>query len=93
MKHLQGHIRARDWIRTSTSFRTLPPQSSASTNFATRAEIVIKVIWVILVNLDCPTKNDLFDLYDLFDILDFWDCKFRSLLLQYNSERCSFSGF
>ena len=33
-----GHINcARDWIRTSTSFRTLPPQSSASTNFATRA--------------------------------------------------------
>ena len=30
--------RARDWIRTSTSFRTLPPQSSASTNFATRAD-------------------------------------------------------
>ncbi len=28
---------ARDWIRTSTSLRTLPPESSASTNFATRA--------------------------------------------------------
>ncbi len=29
---------ARDWIRTSTSFRTLPPEDSASTSFATRAE-------------------------------------------------------
>ncbi len=28
---------ARDWIRTSTSFRTLPPEDSASTSFATRA--------------------------------------------------------
>ena len=29
--------RARDWIRTSTTFRMLPPEDSASTNFATRA--------------------------------------------------------
>ena len=29
---------ARDRIRTSTPFPALPPQSSASTNFATRAE-------------------------------------------------------
>src|SRR5688572_5306181 len=28
---------ARDWIRTSTTFRMLPPEDSASTNFATRA--------------------------------------------------------
>lgn len=28
---------ARDWIRTSTSLRMLPPEDSASTNFATRA--------------------------------------------------------
>ena len=28
---------ARDWIRTSTPFRAPPPQSGASTNFATRA--------------------------------------------------------
>ena len=28
---------ARDWIRTSTSLRTLRPEHSASTNFATRA--------------------------------------------------------
>ena len=28
---------ARDWIRTSTSFRTPPPEDGASTNFATRA--------------------------------------------------------
>jgi hypothetical protein len=28
---------ARDWIRTSTFLRTLPPEGSASTNFATRA--------------------------------------------------------
>ena len=25
---------AQNWIRTSTSFRTLPPEGSASTNFA-----------------------------------------------------------
>ena len=30
-------LSARDWIRTSTSFRMLPPEGSASTNFATRA--------------------------------------------------------
>ena len=30
-------ISARDWIRTSTTFRMLPPEDSASTNFATRA--------------------------------------------------------
>jgi hypothetical protein len=30
-------ISARDWIRTSTSLRTLRPEHSASTNFATRA--------------------------------------------------------
>ena len=30
-------FRARDWIRTSTSFRTPPPEDGASTNFATRA--------------------------------------------------------
>lgn len=34
---------ARDWIRTSTSLRTLPPEDSASTNFATRAGAVEKV--------------------------------------------------
>ena len=34
---LQGYDRARDWIRTSTTFRMLPPEDSASTNFATRA--------------------------------------------------------
>ena len=28
---------ARDWIRTSISLRTLRPEHSASTNFATRA--------------------------------------------------------
>ena len=28
---------ARDWIRTSTSVRTPPPEDGASTNFATRA--------------------------------------------------------
>ena len=30
-------LSARDWIRTSTTFRMLPPEDSASTNFATRA--------------------------------------------------------
>ena len=30
---------ARDWIRTSTSLRTLRPEHSASTNFATRASL------------------------------------------------------
>jgi hypothetical protein len=29
---------AQNWIRTSTPFRALPPQSSASTNFATWAQ-------------------------------------------------------
>ncbi len=29
---------AQDWIRTSTSFRTPPPEDGASTNFATWAE-------------------------------------------------------
>ena len=33
---LKGHC-AQDWIRTSTSLRTLRPEHSASTNFATRA--------------------------------------------------------
>ncbi len=32
-----SHFGARDWIRTSTSLRTLRPEHSASTNFATRA--------------------------------------------------------
>ncbi len=31
---------ARDWIRTSTSLRTLRPEHSASTNFATRALLI-----------------------------------------------------
>ena len=31
-------ISAQDWIRTSTSLRTLRPEHSASTNFATWAE-------------------------------------------------------
>ena len=31
------HFRAQDWIRTSTSLRTLRPEHSASTNFATWA--------------------------------------------------------
>jgi hypothetical protein len=35
---LQSYKRARDWIRTSTPFRAPPPQSGASTNFATRAD-------------------------------------------------------
>ena len=30
---------AQDWIRTSTPFPALPPQGSASTNFATWASI------------------------------------------------------
>ena len=30
---------ARDWIRTSTSFRTPPPEDGASTSFATRAGV------------------------------------------------------
>ena len=30
-------LSAQDWIRTSTSFRTLRPEHSASTNFATWA--------------------------------------------------------
>jgi len=33
---LKGHC-AQDWIRTSTSLRTLRPEHSASTNFATWA--------------------------------------------------------
>ncbi len=32
---------AQDWIRTSTPFRALPPQSSASTNFATWATLAL----------------------------------------------------
>ena len=32
---------AQDWIRTSTSLRTLRPEHSASTNFATRAGALI----------------------------------------------------
>jgi hypothetical protein len=32
-----GFACAQDWIRTSTPLRALPPQSSASTNFATWA--------------------------------------------------------
>ena len=32
-------IRAQDWIRTSTWFPTLRPEHSASTNFATWAEL------------------------------------------------------
>ena len=32
-----GPVCAQDWIRTSTPFRAPPPQSGASTNFATRA--------------------------------------------------------
>jgi hypothetical protein len=36
--HLQGFFSgAQDWIRTSTSLRTLRPEHSASTNFATWA--------------------------------------------------------
>jgi hypothetical protein len=32
---------AQDWIRTSTSLRTLRPEHSASTNFATWAAVFI----------------------------------------------------
>lgn len=35
---------AQDWIRTSTPFRALPPQSSVSTNFTTWAIRATKVI-------------------------------------------------
>lgn len=35
--HFSAGLCARNWIRTSTSFRTLPPEDSASTNFAIRA--------------------------------------------------------
>lgn len=35
---LKGVLGAREEIRTLTPFRALPPQSSASTNFATHAE-------------------------------------------------------
>ena len=38
---LKGHC-AQDWIRTSTPFPALPPQGSASTNFATWAFILFK---------------------------------------------------
>ena len=37
------HFGARDWIRTSTSLRTLPPEGSASTNFATRAKLIAQL--------------------------------------------------
>ena len=37
VKEVQGLIGAQDWIRTSTSLRTLRPEHSASTNFATWA--------------------------------------------------------
>jgi hypothetical protein len=33
------HLSAQDWIRTSTSLRTLRPEHSASTNFATWAGV------------------------------------------------------
>jgi hypothetical protein len=38
---LRSHFCARDWIRTSTSLRTLRPEHSASTNFATRAVMIL----------------------------------------------------
>ena len=36
-KILQGYPSAQEWIRTITSLRTLRPEHSASTNFATWA--------------------------------------------------------
>jgi hypothetical protein len=37
INEIQGLSSAQDWIRTSTSLRTLRPEHSASTNFATWA--------------------------------------------------------
>ncbi len=37
LQPVKQELSARDWIRTSTTFRMLPPEDSASTNFATRA--------------------------------------------------------
>ncbi len=39
---LQGLQSAQDWIRTSTFFRTLRPEHSASTNFATWAAFLLR---------------------------------------------------
>ena len=40
-KILQGVLSAQEWIRTITSLRTLRPEHSASTNFATWAGIIV----------------------------------------------------
>ena len=57
-------ICARDWIRTSTSLRTLRPEHSASTNFATRAfESKLKI------------KNKI----NLYSIQDFYALTLKSL--------------
>ena len=44
---LKGFFCARDWIRTSTSLRTLRPEHSASTNFATRAITVYRLTFKV----------------------------------------------
>ena len=54
MKHLQGYNCARDWIRTSTPFRAPPPQSGASTNFATRAFFNVVVYLPIAIGIATP---------------------------------------
>lgn len=50
-KDVQGVYCARDWIRTSTSFRTPPPEDGASTSFATRAGAANIVVQVKLYRL------------------------------------------
>ncbi len=43
IKEIQGLLSAQDRIRTSTFFRTLRPEHSASTNFATWAARSFKI--------------------------------------------------
>jgi hypothetical protein len=52
---------AQDWIRTSTSLRTLPPEGSASTNFATWALFSLEVRGSMLEVLAPQTLNQAFN--------------------------------
>ena len=47
---------AQDWIRTSTSLRTLRPEHSASTNFATWAGVFPIPLSRITIGMGCKYK-------------------------------------
>ena len=55
---------AQDWIRTSTPFPALPPQGSASTNFATWASIEKSLMCCLIAH--CSFSSEAAKLFYFF---------------------------